>query len=221
MPFDVTATLHEALVAHGVEARFDGQGIYIPKSGANFSAEIFHKATHPDTIIVQLDVRATAPQLSNRLLIESCAGWAADEDQAGKTAFSKFMQASLHVLLATLVAPELGSDQVEWEDWTVGQKTFKACLGPVTFIGAFPEGFTCGDLIDSVRDALVPRLSGEVHWLRLFYSSMGGRTIEALLDNNDWPEGRAILDVWNWPKGEYSARVFLMVVASALSATIS
>jgi len=34
---------------------------------------------------------------------------------------------------------------------------------------------------------------------------------EALVDNLDFPEGRAVIDGMDWPNGKYAAREFLMM----------
>jgi len=160
-------------------------------------------------------VRVSSKRLIDRVLVESFAGWALEEDEAAKQAFEKFLRASLHVLLAVLVEPGLGADQVEWETWRLGGVTWRACIGPMILQGSPPEPFVCGELLDQLRDQLLPRLSECVpHWVRFYFwrSSEQQTCTEALLDNFDWPDGRNIVMAWNWPDGAYSARLFLMLL---------
>jgi Family of unknown function (DUF6348) len=213
MPFDPTHALLETLRQHGVWGEPTPRGIIAPDHEVLFSCEIFPREKPAGMCVVQLDVRAETKALSNGPLIESCAGWAEDEEQAGKHAFSKFLQASLHVLMASLLNRSLGDDQVDWETWKGPQRSWDVCLGPLTFHGTPPDSIECGELLDVIRDDLSHQITPGIHWVRIYFSRMSSPFIsEALLDNQEWPELRRIISSWNWPEGEYSARMFFMML---------
>lgn len=214
MTFDPNDALCEAFRQHGIRAIVTTDGVSLPQSDLLVSASIVRIDRHPKTVVVQLDVRVFSKQISSGPLIESISGWADDEDQAAKLAFSKFLQASFHVIMAVLVEESLGREQVEWESWNSAGKRWRVCMGPLILQGSPPEEMQIGGLLDQVRDHLLLDLSHRVHWMRLYLWKNGeGRFgSEALLDNSDWPPAHALVDSWRWPSGDYSARLFLMMV---------
>ena len=117
----------------------------------------------------------------------------------------------MHVLLATLVDPKHGADQVEWEPWSFDDKTWQVCMGSVVLQGTPPDNFECGEFLDGLKKQLLPHLSVGPHWIRFFFNKNGHEITksEFLIDNLDWPVGRAIVEAQEWPDGTYSAREFL------------
>jgi hypothetical protein len=214
MAFDPNDTLCEAIREHGISADRTDEGVSVPRAGLLGSAAIVRVDKHPNLVVTQLDVRFRSGRLAGRTLIESIAGWDEEEEQAAKFAFSKFLQASFHVIMAVLVEEEQGCDQVEWEEWRKTENAWRVCLGPLTLQGSPPEELEVGDLLDQVRDRLVLNLSRQIHWVRLYVSRkvVGSPTSEALLDNVQWAAGLDLVESWNWPVGDYSARLFLMLV---------
>lgn len=163
---------------------------------------------------VQLDVRVRSQQLANEWLIESFGGAEPDESKAVEEAFGKFLRSSLHVLLATLVYAKHGKDQVEWESWSLKEKTWRVCMSPLLHRGSTPIHTGHSRLLDQLKHKLLPRLEVRCHWLRV-YCMLNGRDCvgsEALLDYMDWPDGREIVKEWQWPEGMLWARYFLMIV---------
>jgi hypothetical protein len=213
MTFDPTAALQKVLDAHGIQTNPSDQGFLIRESDLVLSASVVRVQNHPTNTMVQLDVRAISQWLGGKLLIESFAGWGSDESEAAEQAFRKFLRASMHVLLAVLVDPRYGDDQVEWESWRFGDKTWQVCLGPVCFQGTPPDNFVCGELLDKLKEELLPHVSVGPHWIRFFFNKSGHEITvsELLVDNLDWPEGREIIQALDWPDGMYSAREFLMM----------
>jgi hypothetical protein len=213
MAFDPTSALQQVLGAHGFKTDSVDQGLLVGESGLILSAEVVRVQNHPQTTMVQLDVRAVSPRLGDKLLIESFAGGGTDESGAAEQAFRKFLRGSLHVLLAVLVDSKFGVDQVEWETWSSGDLTWRVCLGPVTLQGAPPENLVFGELLNELSDELLPRLSQGTHWVRFFFWKDGPeiKVSELLVDNIEWPAGKEIIGKMRWPDGAYSAREFLMM----------
>ena len=215
MDLDVTSTLQEILEAHSVHTRPEGQAL--AAGNMIVSAWVFKKPSATATSLFQLDVNVRSPLIGARTLVESFAGWGTDEPQAIKQAWAKFMRSSLHVLLEVFVGEGQGENQIEWEHWDHNRTGWRICLGPL-FAMAFEDqrlpNLACSDLLDQLRNALLPRLRTEYHWLRFYYMQLGDSSTgsECLLDNEHWEEGQNIVTRWGWPNGSYSVRLFLLLV---------
>ncbi|RDS78898.1 hypothetical protein DWU98_20475 [Dyella monticola] len=102
--------------------------------------------------------------------------------------------------------------RIQLQSWELGVRTWDVFVGPLTFTRddvAAPDG-----LLSGVHDALRNEsLSGELHWIRLFYrrADDGSVMAEALLDNQPWPGGDRLLSQLSWASTEqgYSARCFI------------
>ena len=210
MTFDPTAALEEALKEHGIRTALAGNDVLVSDSGMVISAAIVGTWKHAQAHLIQLDVRVRSPWLGHRLLIESFAGGGADEDTAAQQAFDKFLQASMHVLLAALVDRRYGADQVEWEEWVLDGRRWQVCVGPLLLQGAPPDGLAFGTLLDAMKESLPAALDSGAHWLRVYFRKDGQpmAVSEALLDNEDWAEGKRIVEESSWPVGKYGARLF-------------
>jgi hypothetical protein len=214
MDLDVTTTLQYFLEGHAVPTRLEGQRLLAGRMSA--AAWIFRKPSASTNNLLQLDINVESPLISGRNLIESFAGWGSDEQDAIKQAWRKFSESSLHVLLEVFVGGNKGGNQIEWESWSNGP-TWRVCLGPlltVNFSDHERPNLAYGDLLDKLRDALLPKVTREYHWLRFYYMKQGSSCIgsECLLDNESWSEGENLVNQWNWPEGSYSARLFLIMV---------
>ena len=216
MAFDITAALHELLDQHGLKTNRVGEKLSISDKGVGFSGAVLD---HSNPKLVQLDIRVQAPALGKRTLIESFAGIGDNRLEAARDAFGKFLRASLHVLLAVLVERKLGADQVEWEIWEYGNIRWLVCLGPLLTNSANSAGLSYGDLLDQIKERLLPNLSVGCHWLRIYYMRNDDHQVgsEALLDNAGWVEGQRIVDTWAWPDGQYSVRNFFMLLPESTS----
>jgi hypothetical protein len=93
MDLDVTSTLREILEAHSVHTRPEGQALAV--GNMIVSAWVFKKPSATATSLLQLDVNVRSPLIGARTLVESFAGWGADEAQAIQQAWAKFMRSSL------------------------------------------------------------------------------------------------------------------------------
>jgi len=213
MDLDVTKTLQEFLEAHSVKTETQGQAL---KAGRMFlSAKVFKKSSNVSNLL-QLDVNVNSPIIPGRTLVESFAGWGDDEQEAINSAWGKFSSSSLHVLL-DVFAGQRNDEQTEWERWGNDDKAWQVCMGPLFILGfgdQQPPSLICGDLIDRLRDELLPGTTRECHWLRFYYMRSDGSRVgsECLLDNKTWPAGQTLVDEWNWPDGSYSARLFLIML---------
>jgi len=227
MTLDLSAALQETLNAHGLRAdRRDGT-VSVAEASLMMFPSIVRVDTHQNCKVVQLDVRVSSPRLSKKVLVESFAGVGVGEMEASKNAFGKFMKSCLHVLVAVLVDARFGEDQVEWDTWNLSGRSSRICLGPLlvhqqlsknTGASSFDElkstvSTSYAEFLNGLKVS-IPELEAGCHWLRLFLMKNGRERIgsEALLDNLDWPEGRAMVNAWDSPDDTYSVRHFLMVV---------
>jgi len=215
MDLDVTNTLREILEAHSVRVEPEDQALAAGRM--TISAAIFRKPSTNISSLLQLDVNVRSPLIGARKLIESFAGWGSTEQDAINQAWDKFMRSSLHVLLEVFGGDGKGEDQIDWEDWKDHGLRWRACLGPlftISFQDQCLPNLACGDLLDRLRDSLLPKLTNEYHWLRFYYMKQGESSVgsECLLDNESWNEGQNIVSQWSWPNGSYSVRHFLLLV---------
>jgi hypothetical protein len=199
--FGVQATFDELIRNHGVG-----------DTDVRFEAELYPRKIAADGAQLQLDLRVSGGPLGPRVLIESVGGWDADLAGAIRGAVQKLAAASLHPILATLVAEPLGADQVHWERWG----DWRVCFGPLIQQWARVEGLDFGAFLDHLRDRLLARgLLPEIHWVRVYLAMRAGEVMasEVLLDNDVWPDGQAALAAWPWPRrdGMYSLRSFFVM----------
>ncbi len=208
----LASTFHELLTTHDIPHRRDGNSLVLD-NGMQFSAYLFEHTRKETFVLVQLDIRLEGSAFGGRTLVESGAGWGSTVDEAIEVAWKKFIASSFHVLVESMgVAPT--SEQVEWEDWP----QFRACLGPLIRYTDTPSVLQFADVIDEVKAAIASlELTREVHWLRMYFDSRWGEpTVEALLDNQPWLEGEAILRAWTMAhEGQgFDVRHFLVLVPS-------
>lgn len=174
---------------------------------------VFPKLDQPP-LCGQVDYRFTHPSVVGGLVIESNAAVGQTWRDAVHHSLRTFMQSSLHVILATLVGPEMGRDQVSWEHWAHHSGSYRACLGAHFFTGGDP--LDIAPLVDALRVAFEDEQTERgVHSVRLFTGRSGGRVLgeEVLLDGQPWEAGLAALRAFPWPRRTsfYSSRLFLML----------
>lgn len=145
-----------------------------------------------------------------RHIEESFAGHG-QGDAAVRDALNAFERSVLHVLLAACWYVT-DDRRIQLQSWDLGVRSWDVFVGPLTFSRddmAAPEGWLSG-LHDALRNE---SLSGELHWIRLFYrrADDGSVVAESLLDNQPWPGGDRLLGQLAWPSTEkgYSARCFV------------
>ena len=214
-PRCMTAELETILNGHGLATRRSGDHVLLLGGpGLVLRADVYPKEAAKGTRMIQLDVCLRADVLGGQTLIESCAGTGADDEAAVQHAFAKFCQASFHVLMAAFLGEECCKDQVEWDTWTEGDRTWRACLGPLILMGSCPGDLAVTRLLAELKERVLPTLESGVHWVRVYYSQLGSQTVvEALLDNDPWPDGEEVVRRWHWPRlnNWYSARLFFVL----------
>lgn len=132
-------------------------------------------------------------------------------DAGARDALAAFERNVLYVLLAACWYVT-DDRRIQLQSWELGVRSWDVFVGPLAFSRdgmAAPEG-----LLPRLHDALRNEsLSGELHWIRLFYrrADDGAVMAEALLDNQPWPGGDRLLGELAWPSAEkgYSARCFI------------
>jgi|ERR1041385_3566244 hypothetical protein len=198
MDLNVTSTLQALLKAHSVSTQVNGQqGVVAGRMSA--SAWVSRKSSAKTGNLLQLNISIKSPLIGNRTLIESIAGWGPDEQNAIRGAWEKFSASSLHVILEVFVNDPRTDDKVDWEIWWHNNNSWRAGIGPLSIVGfdeQNPPHPICGDLIDQLRDALLPQATWECHWLRFYYMKKGDSWVgsECLLDNVPWQDGQCLVD---------------------------
>ncbi|HUA79115.1 MAG TPA: DUF6348 family protein [Dyella sp.] len=132
-------------------------------------------------------------------------------DAGARDALKAFERHALYVLLAACWYVT-DDRRIQLQSWELGIRTWDVFVGPLAISRddiAAPEG-----LLPGLHDALKNEsLSGELHWIRLFYrrADDGLVAAEALLDNQPWAGGDRLLSQLTWPSTEkgYSARCFI------------
>lgn len=199
------------LDAHGYRARVHGERVEVEEHDATLSAQMFVRPDAPQ--VPQLDVRVHLRD--GRTLVESFAGVGDDERSCLAFAFDAFTRASFHVLLAAFFGY---SGDLSVENWRLPGARFRAIIGSATFLGQFPsEGEELVAWFEPFAAHIQrTQLSQQAHWFRLLYAHHKNQTLvlEALLDNEAWPEAQNEMARYLWPQSEefYSARVFLVLL---------
>lgn len=145
-----------------------------------------------------------------RHIEESFAGHGSG-DAGVRDALAAFERNAFYVLLAACWYVT-DDRRMQLHSWELGVRTWDVFVGPLAFSRddvAAPDG-----LLSGVQEALRNEsLSGQLHWIRLFYrrADDGSVLAEALLDNQPWPGGDRLLAQLAWPSSGpgYSARCFM------------
>lgn len=143
--------------------------------------------------------------------IEEACGAIGDGEEAIKDGFAKFMNNSFHVLLAALWQRD-ASERVVTKTVDTRSGRFTGYFGPTCGYGAphFPEDLT--ERIDRCLEEAT--FSGDLHWIRLFFSNYQNKfTFEALNNGEPWEHGLHALQACPWTPDEryYVVRVFLIL----------
>ncbi len=211
--FFVNEPLLELFRAHGLEAALLDDWIIFPDSAVRAAAAIVQEIPQRTGTLAQLTVRMeVAPGTT---ISESFAGLGETRDSAVADGFQNFAANSFHVLLKSFFQPD--DEQVSEDEWQIGETTRRVIVGNIGFRGEKNALVDVPlDWIEAFRARLANEpLGPEVHWVRLYYAQMNGKTsaCEVLLDNEVWEEQQAALESFAWPKSEsfYSVRLFLVI----------
>lgn len=161
----------------------------------------------------QLDVEVL---FSEEVLRESFVGMGDTEFEAVGDALHHFEGGVLPVLRAT-VWERKPNDNVTIEQWTIGDTEWTVTLGNPVIRAVDPRIVQIPDNVyEIVKSQFAAKaLTGDIHWLRLFYAQMEGfkSVVEVLLDNSVWSEAQDAVGDLAWPvSGDYySLRRFLIL----------
>jgi hypothetical protein len=169
------------------------------------------------SVSVQVDFSIAHPSLAMPRLVESFAGWATTWREAIAQAIGKFERSTVHTLIAGLLDRDACPDQVSWERVDHPGGAFAACLGGQLVLYAQEPVPNLGPLLDSIKRELgAVKLSRAVHALRLYVCFNQGAMVgrEALLDNEAWPDGEALIEGYHWPHADHlwGSRLFLLLL---------
>lgn len=201
----VQAHLLRLFERHGVELELDEEWLV---TDGDFPAlrATWHEGEEGAPGRLDLDVVIS----EERHIEESFAGNGRG-DIGARDALNAFERNALHVLLAACWYVT-DDRRIQLQVWDLGMRNWDVFVGPLAFSRddvAAPEGLLQG-LHDAMRNE---SLSGQLHWVRLFYrrADDGSVATEALLDNQPWPAGDRVLGQLAWPSTEkgYSARCFI------------
>ena len=206
--------LRAILESHGVAAVPIDGARYIAAGGLAIGVEVFNEGRTSTGWSCQVDVLVIVAD--GRVLIESFSGIGATRAEMLRDAFESFAGSSFHVILRGLIKNER-DDQVDIERWQVSGVQYDAFIGGVTSRGTPPGGRPPTAWFETfekvVRSA---HLSGDVHWIRLYYAQMNHKTmaVEVLLDNEPWETVAREMAAVAWPHVEefYSARFFMILL---------
>lgn len=201
----------EALLnAHGVSGIIENDWV-VPNS----QLPALRALWHPGQSSGRLDVQAL---VGEGVLIEECFGGLGEGEAALQDALANFSVNSLHVLLAALWERN-DPEQVATEQWEVNGKRYTAYIGNFgTRSSAGAHAHIPHDLFPAIESSIkAERLTGEIHWFRLFFGNVANSfTFEALRDNETWDGGLRCLENAGWKReaSYYSVRLFVVLRAA-------
>lgn len=166
---------------------------------------------------LQADFSVWHPRLAAPRLIESYVGLGDTWREAIVDAVKKFMQGSLHTVIASLIDRDGCASHTHWEPLEAASPRFDLCVNPPMSFYAETRAPDYAALLRALKSALAKRqLSREVHWLRVLATGSNGaiELVEALLDNEPWPDGAQIVADAGWDLVEpmWAARWFMVIV---------
>lgn len=208
---EIADFLQELLRAHGVAASRHKEWS-LPEGRRPAMRGIWHSGDGPRTA-GRLDIQVALED--GRVIVEGFAG-VGEGIEGARDGLKNFTTNSFHVLLAALW-DRVDEERVTVETWRLSSGNATAYIGPFGTRGS-PEPVR--DLLPEAFGAIEAALKGaqlgpEMHWARSFYCHLrtGETTVEAMLDNRDWPAGREAFAAVAWPGSEdwYMVRNFLVL----------
>jgi|SRR3954468_889743 hypothetical protein len=205
-------SLQRAFEAHGLRSHIDGGRVSV-QDGLTVEPRVHERGEQ-----VQVDFAVESPRLAGVGLLDSFAGVGADRDAAELNAFDKFLAGSFHVLVEALTDHRRGDAQVDWDDWSGVNGSWRVCMGPL-FLLATRNGARLGgfdEFFPAVEREFCAKATAGPHWVRIFLGSLDGKHLggEVLVDGAAWPETQAALDNHSWvmPEGYASLRLLLIAL---------
>ena len=205
------------LEAHGIASAIDGDIVRLTDgSDLCFEPRVFDGPPNERAKIIQLDIVVHSPRIPHRYIVESMAGIGADQAEAEREAFGKFLMGSFHVLLTALADHTCDSNPAEWLAWKNGSVSWRICDGPLLFHNTAATKTAYPEFIQQLKNLFLASVSRDVHWVRVFLGSFHGKQTggEVLLDNEPWPEAVALLNSqpWDFPQEYRSMRHFFIAL---------
>lgn len=156
--------------------------------------------------------------VGDQVVIEECFAGLGEGESGMNDALTSFTLNSFHVLLAAFWGKN-DPEQVNTEQWTVGNKPYVAYIGNFGCRSWDGEPVPVPDsLFDEIEATIKSEtLTGEIHWFRLFFANHANTfDFEALKDNESWEAGRRCLEsaAWEPRSGSYSVRLFAILRAA-------
>ncbi|WP_053844488.1 DUF6348 family protein [Paracidovorax avenae] len=143
-------------------------------------------------------------------LVEAFTGLGETDGEGIRNGFAAFIEGGLHAVLGAIW--ERPGLHPRPQQWRIGKQDCEVFAGPWQARGG--RLHACG-LDAAIRAAIeVQPLESDLHWFRFFVAHFNGQTtLEALKDNQPWPEGLSVLQSrkWEFPQGYGSLRRFMAV----------
>lgn len=203
--------LLHAYQKHGCTAAQHGDWIVVEQGCLLTRASTYNENEQAGVVILQADFLTVTPE--GHHILESFAGFGPDQISALRDACESFLDSTFHAILSALLARP--SEHATTLRWDIGGTARQLTFGSVRMRGAFPGGAwpeIFASLENETQKVYLPK---GLHWARYFYSHVPGRppTVEALLDNETWPEMQGKMPDFPWPQSEefYSARLFTLI----------
>ncbi|MEJ0085929.1 MAG: DUF6348 family protein [Pseudomonadota bacterium] len=208
--------LQSSFAGHGIPCE-RSENLIHARDGLRVEPRVFPRKDVRGTAQVQVDFAIESPRLPGLPLVDSFAGVGNTRDDAERNAAGKFLQGSFHVIAAAL-GGHTDDAEVEWEDWSAGERAWKVCTGPVLMVasreGARIEGVA--EFFPQLASLFCESLEPGPHWMRVFLGAVDGKHMggEVLVDGAVWAAGQQLLDghAWVYPQGYASFRHLLIAL---------
>lgn len=210
---DLAEFLVQLFRAHGIDVGITDDWVVLPRPYMRVQATVVNEVPHPDSVVVQVDVRIFVG--FGRLMLASFAGVGAARADAVRDAMNSFVASSFHVILATFFG--VGESQVEREQWVIAGSPRTVTTGGVLMKGPGQQPASVElTWSEQFRQALQGAfISQGTHWIQLYVALADSKPQECqvLLDNEPWETIQTVARSFSWPKsaGFLSVRLFLMI----------
>jgi hypothetical protein len=209
--------LRAAFEEHGIDCERRA-GLIQATDGLTVEPRVFPREDVRGTAQVQVDFAIESPRLKGVPLVDSFAGVGNTRDEAETNAAGKFLQGSFHAIASALTSHDRKTEQVEWQERTVGDQTWRVCAGPVLMVasreGARIEG--AAEFLPRLDALFIESMAPGPHWMRVFLGALDGTHTgsEVLVDGAVWAAGQQLLDAhaWTFPAGYASLRQLLIAL---------
>lgn len=209
---DVTATIQQLLMDHGVDTTLNADG-WLTSNGSCPAC----RATMDEPQFLnggcklRMDVELALSH--DRVIVESFADFAEDESTAFQSSLQNFCTGTLHVLLSAFWGV-VDASQVTVEQLKIDGQPWTLHLGNIVRKAANGADVPPPKDLMPIFDQVIPGLQSEqcIHWGRLFYANMpnGNHIVEVLLDNQPSEIARERFAAAAWAATDYfySQRMF-------------